>query len=435
MAIDPRTRQILWGKAGAICAFPRCPRVLVRDATPDDREVLVGEMAHIVAQRQGGPRRESVVPGGNINGYENLILLCHEHHEIVDQQQHTYTVERLLQFKIDHEEWVRTRLSREQECEGLSRSEKMVTETVFATLLPISQMPHYVYSGKCTVPENDVKSLIKWPSDKRMHIPFIIRGGQLYAFNNLKDFESPFSLVVDPLAATRYLVSDMLDSFQQARWYVELLNRTVNKITGRLGLKLDKEHHRYYFEPDEIGKGKRVSYQSVGGVKSERNVAWNPHFRHNDEAKKYWEHLAVGLRIHKLGKSWWGIAIRPERRFTSDGFAVLDGKATGKKSTKRMSRMYNFDFLKEVQFWRDFLSQGTPRITCLFGGQALIIENTLMSASITWPEVVGDQPDRMAASYEDDLFTFADLTEASDFGEFDENIDEIDMDEGGQVED
>ncbi|MGH8645520.1 MAG: HNH endonuclease [Gammaproteobacteria bacterium] len=435
MAIDPRTRQILWGKAGATCAFPGCRRQLVRDATPDDREVLVGEIAHIVAQSQSGPRRDVEVPGGNIDGYSNLILLCHEHHELIDQQQHTYPVERLLQFKTDHEEWVRVRLSRDQEFEGLLRPEKTVTETVVSTLLPVTGLPHYVYSGECTIPEAEVRSRIKWPVDHRIHAPFIIRSGQLYTFNNLQDFQSPFTSIVDPVAAKRHSVTNWLDKPEQSRWYVELLNRTVNKITGRLGLKLDKDHHRYYFEPDEPGKDKRVSYQSVGGVRSERNVAWNPHFRHNDEGKKYWEHLAVGLRFHRLEQWGWGLAIRPERRFTSDGFTSLGGKATGKKSTKRKSRMYNFDVLKEVQFWRDFLSQGKPRITCLFGGQALIIDNTLMSASITWPEVLGDQANRMAASYEDDLFTLADLNEAHDFDEFDDDIDELDADEGGQVED
>jgi hypothetical protein len=436
MAIDARTRQILWGKAGATCAFSDCRRPLIRDANSDDREVLVGEIAHIVAQSQGGPRREAKVPGGKIDGYDNLILLCHEHHELVDQQYHTYSVERLLQFKADHEEWVRSRLSKHQEFEGLHRPEKLVTETVFSTLLPLSQLPDYVYFGECTVPETEVKSLIKWPNEQRIYTPFIIRSGQLYAFNNLTNFDSPFASIVDPIAAKRHNVSDdWLDKPEQARWYVELLNRTVNKITGRLGLKLDKEHHRYYFEPDELGKDKRVSYQTVSGITSKRSVAWNPRFRHSGEPKNYWEHLAVSLRFHRFEQWSWGISIRPERRFTSDGFIPLGGKSTGKKSTKRKSKMYNFDVLQEVQFWRDFLSQGKPRVVCNFGDQAIVIDNTLISGSITWPEVEGDKADRMAASYEDDLFTLADFNEANDFDEFDDDIDELDTDEGAQVED
>jgi hypothetical protein len=94
--------------------------------------VLVGEIAHIVAQSPSGPRRNAEVPGGNVDGYGNLILLCHEHHELVDQQHHTYPIERLLQFKTDHEQWVRTRLSRNQEFEDLLQPDKTVTETVFS---------------------------------------------------------------------------------------------------------------------------------------------------------------------------------------------------------------------------------------------------------------------------------------------------------------
>jgi hypothetical protein len=435
LAIDPRTRQILWGKAGATCTFPGCRRSLVRDATATEREVLVGEIAHIVAQSVGGPRRDATIPGGDIDGYGNLILLCHEHHELVDQQQHTYPVERLVLFKADHEQWVRTRLSRDEESEGLLKPEKIVTENVYSTLLPVTQLPHYIYSGECTVAEAEVRSQIRWPNDKRIHTPFVVRAERLYAFNTLDDLESPFASVVDPGSAKRHSVNDWWCRPDETRWYVELLNRTVNKITGRLGLKLDKDHHRYYFEPDAAGQEKRVSYQSVSGVRAERNVAWNPHFRHNDEAKRHWEHLAVGLRFHRLGLASWGLAIRPERRFTSDGFLSLEEKATGKKSTKRKSRMYNFDVLQEVQFWRDFLSQGHPRITCMFGGQALVIDNTLMSASIAWPEIVGDPANRMAATYEDDLFTLADLHEAADFDEFDDGIEEADADVEDQIED
>lgn len=390
---------------------------------------MVGEIAHIVAQSKGGPRAEISVPGGNIDGFDNLILLCHEHHELVDQQPNTYPVEKLRQFKLDHEEWVRTRLSIGQEYEGLARPVTMVTENVFANVLPISQLPHYVFSGKCMIPENEIKAFIKWPSDKRILTPYIIRGGQLYAFNDLKDYESPFAAIVDPLSAQRHTLNDWLDKPDEMHWYVELLNRTVNKITGRLGLKLDKEHHRYYFEPDEPGKDKSISYQSVGGIRSERKVAWNPHFKHNDAPKKHWEHMAVGLRFHRLGSMTWGFAIRPERRFTTDGFESLEGKATGKKSTKRKSRMYNFDVLKEVQFWRDFLSQGNPRINCLFGKQGLVIDNTLMSAQITWPEISGDQANRMSASYEDDLFSLADLQEISEFDDFDNEANELEADE------
>lgn len=435
MAIDARTRQILWGQAGGTCSFPRCGRPLVKEATSDDREVIVGEIAHIVAQNKGGPRAQGSVPGGNLDGYENLILLCHEHHELIDQQIHTYSVEKLLQFKSDHEQWVRARLSKQQEIEGLSLPNAEVTEHVYANVLPVTQLPHYVYTGSCTVPEDEIKALIRWPEDGRIITPYFVQGGKLFAFNDLKDFSSPFASIVDPLSAERHSFPDWFQNPDQMRLYVQLLNRTLNKVTGRLGLKLDKEHKRYFFEPDEPGKDKRIAYQTIGGVRSERSVSWNPRFRHNDMLKPYWEHLAVGLRFHRLGNIVWGLAIRPERRFTKNGFEPLDGKFTGRKSTKRKSRMYNFDLLQEVQFWRDFICQGKPRLTCLFGKQALVIDNSLLAADIRWPEVCGDEANRMAACYEDDLFSLAELDEVKTFDEFDSELGELDTEEEVAVED
>ena len=437
MAIDHRTRQILWGRAGATCSYPGCRRNLVRDATPEDREVVVGEIAHIIAQSKGGPRADFTVSSSSIDGYNNLILLCHEHHELVDQQPHTYPVEKLQQFKIDHEEWVRSRLSKEQEYEDLNRPNLIVEETVYSNILPISHIPRYIYYGKCINSENEVKKRIIWPKDDNILTPFIIRSGQLYAFNDLSEYQSPFSTVVDPVSTQHHGPTDWQDDPDLLRWYVELLNRTVNKITGRLGLKLDKEHHRYFFEPDEQGKDKRVAYQSIGGVRSERNVAWNPHFKHNDLPKNYWEHLAVSLQFHRLdtkSKSW-GLSIRPERRFTTNGFDLLESKSTGKKNNTRKSRMYNFDVLQEVQFWRDFLSKGQTRITCNFGREGLVIENSLMNAKINWPEISDDKANRMAASYEDDLFTLADLRDITEFDEFDENLEDVEIEEELQDED
>src|SRR5437879_6236706 len=110
MSVDARTKQLLWSKAAGRCSYPACQKPLVHEASEHDREVLVGEIAHIVAQRFDGPRGNKLPQGGGVDDYGNLLLLCHEHHEIVDQQTATYPVEKLVQFRNDHEDWVRSRL-------------------------------------------------------------------------------------------------------------------------------------------------------------------------------------------------------------------------------------------------------------------------------------------------------------------------------------
>jgi TPR repeat protein len=72
--------------------------------------VVVSEIAHIVADKPDGPRGASPLSPAERNRYENLILLCNVHHELIDSQPDTYTVERLQEIKAEHERWVEQRL-------------------------------------------------------------------------------------------------------------------------------------------------------------------------------------------------------------------------------------------------------------------------------------------------------------------------------------
>lgn len=111
MAITDRDRKKLWGQAAMRCSI--CRKVLVHAADhPDDPEALVGEEAHIISRSRNGPRGTATTadPSMDLDGYDNRILLCRVHHRVVDEQQHKYTVEKLLKIKSRHEQWVRERL-------------------------------------------------------------------------------------------------------------------------------------------------------------------------------------------------------------------------------------------------------------------------------------------------------------------------------------
>ena len=45
------------------------------------------------------------------NKYSNLILMCRNHHKIIDSQEKFYTVEYLHEWKSDHENWVKSQLN------------------------------------------------------------------------------------------------------------------------------------------------------------------------------------------------------------------------------------------------------------------------------------------------------------------------------------
>ena len=110
MSITAKTRKMLWGRAGARCSFDACQIELIKLSDEGTEDAVLGEEAHIIAQRKDGPRGETPIESSRIDLYENLILLCPTHHTLVDAQPAEYTVDVLHQMKKTHESWVDSNL-------------------------------------------------------------------------------------------------------------------------------------------------------------------------------------------------------------------------------------------------------------------------------------------------------------------------------------
>tara|TARA_R110002073_G_scaffold73085_17_gene178869 strand:+ start:16916 stop:17497 length:582 start_codon:yes stop_codon:yes gene_type:complete len=185
-------------------------------------------------------------------------------------------------------------------------------------------------------------------------------------------------------------------------------------MTGRKGLQWDKDHKRYYFEPEEDGGKKTVKYKTLTGRRSSLSVAWEPKSKKTGEGRGYWEHLAVSLRFEKMGDSSWCLSVRPERRFTKDGEEVLPPKRTGKKATSRKSKIYNIAYRQELHFWRDYFCNGTPRILFDFGCQSIVIPADFVEPTVCWPGVHDDMPTQDGIQYEEVLFSYSEYQQLID---------------------
>ncbi|MEO8461418.1 MAG: HNH endonuclease signature motif containing protein [Dokdonella sp.] len=115
MSITDKTRKVLWGRSGNLCAF--CKTHLVVDASDLDSESVVGDECHIVSGALTGPRYDTNLAAGAIDDLGNLILLCRVHHKLVDDQSETFDAETLRQLKANHEKWVKERLGRSKDPE------------------------------------------------------------------------------------------------------------------------------------------------------------------------------------------------------------------------------------------------------------------------------------------------------------------------------
>lgn len=88
--------KILYGRSANKCNICRMEL--------SNKKVQLGEMAHIIARNTGGARGDAL--NQNNNSYENLILLCPNHHTEVDARPEYYTIEKLLEIKKAHENFV-----------------------------------------------------------------------------------------------------------------------------------------------------------------------------------------------------------------------------------------------------------------------------------------------------------------------------------------
>lgn len=71
---------------------------------------LIGEVAHIVGETTTAARGVSPLSLKERNDAENLLLLCRDHHKIVDDDPATYPVDRLHEIKAEHLAWIASSL-------------------------------------------------------------------------------------------------------------------------------------------------------------------------------------------------------------------------------------------------------------------------------------------------------------------------------------
>lgn len=94
-----KTVKMLYATSGGICAYPECNTKLV-DPTSG---ALLGEMCHITAASEGGPRYDPSLSDNERNEIDNLIILCPTHHSLIDQDSNNYPADKLRQIKVEHE--------------------------------------------------------------------------------------------------------------------------------------------------------------------------------------------------------------------------------------------------------------------------------------------------------------------------------------------
>jgi len=107
VSLNTKTKIMVWGRASGLCSMPECRRELVVDNEAPENPSLLGEVCHIVGDKPTSARHDPSFSQEQLDNYDNLILLCRNHHKLVDDQTARFTVHKLHEMKEAHVEWVR----------------------------------------------------------------------------------------------------------------------------------------------------------------------------------------------------------------------------------------------------------------------------------------------------------------------------------------
>jgi hypothetical protein len=94
------TVKRLFAVSGNLCAFPKCKNSL----TDSQSGKVTGKICHIKARSPDGPRYDAGQTEKERHAFDNLLILCPIHHDVVDSDVESYTVERLAKMKAEHEQ-------------------------------------------------------------------------------------------------------------------------------------------------------------------------------------------------------------------------------------------------------------------------------------------------------------------------------------------
>ena len=95
------TKKRLFMQSGGQCAFHKCTNKLIAE----DGKTVIGQIAHIQAANKGGARYYPEISDKERADFPNLMLLCDEHHKMIDNKENEgkYPIELLKTWKSEHE--------------------------------------------------------------------------------------------------------------------------------------------------------------------------------------------------------------------------------------------------------------------------------------------------------------------------------------------
>ncbi len=259
------------------------------------------------------------------------------------------------------------------------RVAKQEREQLFSNLLPIRKLPGTIWYAPTEY--QDYYRVKKEIIENGGFVPpLCIISNYIYTLSNLHDDDCTLRDFCDTAKisskSSKYWWSDE----DLRKNYVSMLNRLLRIHIYRLGLKYNRDFHRYYFpKQNETDLEFKQAWYNV------RTNRWAPErivakfYEYGGD--KFWRHIASELSFKMIGSSWF-LQVIPKYFFTFDGENPWNPEKVGPYTTRIKAVEKNPHVLNHVLFWSHVLSQGKPEINIELDFKTVIIIEKLPLSGI-----------------------------------------------------
>jgi hypothetical protein len=207
--VSTKTKVYLYARAAGRCEFDDCGAYLL-EHYPTFTPGNFGDMGHVWAFSEEGPRgNDGLADGEDLNGYDNLILLCKTCHKVVDEDPDAYTVDVLKAFKKAHEDAVyeRTGIKRDSNTVAVKMVAAIGTQKPLVTLAQMQAAVKPLYLSPRAVHEIDLTAVHEQGTSGYWEVAAaVVRDGAKRVFETRFDGAPAMQLSVFGLAPIPLLV-------------------------------------------------------------------------------------------------------------------------------------------------------------------------------------------------------------------------------------
>jgi TIR domain len=281
-----------------------------------------------------------------------------------------------------------------------------VAEKLYCNLLPVEQLPRYVYvapitqalrqprkDGPAALPSKQkIKEAIRSAQEaagiEHPYMPaFRALEDMIVTFHDLEAPNGPFEPVIQDDKIDCILVKEFLQDEDDRKIIMSLLNMAISRHANKVGLVSDDTKNDRFFFPPKDGGPRSITWTPKKS-RASRTVA-KPCVKNGQVL--FWRHLGAYLRMLFLANNFY-LKITPTWVFTEDGYRVKGGPTVSRLAIRWTGAERNMQVLYHVRFWTTVLRTGAGPIPIKAGDQR--IEISTIPAFIQLPYgIAGDQKD------------------------------------------